>query len=147
KLAVEADILDREGLLGADHQVRVAEIQEKRTAVETRLRALEERWEEEKRRAGEIQTLAAQLDWHRLAHPDAAERLTAEQEGECRTALAARELELAELQGEEPLVLPVVGGQAIASVVSGWTGIPLGKMVRDEIQAVLSLKERLQERV
>jgi type VI secretion system protein VasG len=43
--------------------------------------------------------------------------------------------------------LPVVGGQAVAGVVSGWTGIPLGKMVRDEIQAVLSLKQRLEERV
>ena len=57
------------------------------------------------------------------------------------------EKQLIAVQGEEPLVLPVVGGQAIASVVSGWTGIPLGKMVRDEIKAVLTLKDRLQERV
>jgi type VI secretion system protein VasG len=64
-----------------------------------------------------------------------------------REELAKLEKQLAEVQGEEPLVLPVVGGQAIAAVVSGWTGIPLGKMVRDEIKAVLSLKERMEERI
>ena len=42
---------------------------------------------------------------------------------------------------------PVVDGQAVAEVVSGWTGIPVGKMVRDEIKTVLALKDRLDERV
>jgi type VI secretion system protein VasG len=74
-------------------------------------------------------------------------QLTPDQEQAARSALSKLEAQLTEIQGEEPLELPVVGGQAIASVVSGWTGIPLGKMVRDEIQAVLSLKQRLEERV
>jgi type VI secretion system protein VasG len=147
RLDIEAGILARESHLGADHQVRAAEIQQQKAKVEERLRALEKRWEEEKKQAGEIQSLTAKLDAHRSAKPDGKERLTAKQEEESRASLSKQEAQLAELQGEEPLVLPVVGGQAIASVVSGWTGIPLGKMVRDEIQAVLSLKERLQERV
>jgi type VI secretion system protein VasG len=147
RLEVEAGILDRERLLGADHEQRIADVQAQRVSVEARLKALEERWKEEKRRSTEIQTLAAKLDAHRSAQADAKERLTAEQEQESRAALTVRQKELAELQGEEPLVLPVVNGQAIAGVVSGWTGIPLGKMVRDEIQAILSLKNRLQERV
>ncbi len=147
RLIGEANILERESHLGADHQQRMAEIAEKKAVVEDRLAKLEQRWEEEKRLAGEIQGFAAALDTHRVAEPDAEGRLSAELEHEYRTSLNAREAELITLQGEEPLVLPLVNGQAIAGVVSGWTGIPLGKMVRDEIQAVLSLKERLQERV
>jgi type VI secretion system protein VasG len=55
--------------------------------------------------------------------------------------------ELKERQGEDPLMQPVVNGQTVAEVISGWTGIPVGKMVSDEINAVLNLHERLAERV
>lgn len=55
--------------------------------------------------------------------------------------------ELKELQGEDPLMQPVVNGQSVAEVISGWTGIPIGKMVADEINAVLNLHETLSERV
>jgi type VI secretion system protein VasG len=55
--------------------------------------------------------------------------------------------ELKELQGENPLMQPVVNGQSVAEVISGWTGIPIGKMVADEINAVLNLSSTLRERV
>jgi type VI secretion system protein VasG len=55
--------------------------------------------------------------------------------------------ELKALQGENPLIQPVVNGQSVAEIISGWTGIPIGKMVADEINAVLNLHETLQERV
>ncbi|MET0752625.1 MAG: type VI secretion system ATPase TssH [Pyrinomonadaceae bacterium] len=55
--------------------------------------------------------------------------------------------ELKELQGENPLMSPVVNGQIVAEVISGWTGIPIGKMVADEINAVLELNKTLAERV
>jgi type VI secretion system protein VasG len=55
--------------------------------------------------------------------------------------------ELKEVQGENPLMQPVVNGQSVAEVISGWTGIPIGKMVADEINAVLKLQETLAERV
>src|SRR5207249_7287274 len=55
--------------------------------------------------------------------------------------------DLKKLQGEAPLVLPMVDSQAVAEVVSGWTGIPVGRMVLDEIKTVLTLKEKLEERV
>ncbi|MEP7211653.1 MAG: type VI secretion system ATPase TssH [Acidobacteriota bacterium] len=55
--------------------------------------------------------------------------------------------ELKEVQGEDPLMQPVVNGQSVAEVISGWTGIPIGKMVADEINAVLNLAETLGERV
>lgn len=55
--------------------------------------------------------------------------------------------ELKEIQGENPLMSPVVNGQIVAEVISGWTGIPIGKMVADEINAVLNLRQTLGERV
>jgi len=55
--------------------------------------------------------------------------------------------ELKQVQGENPLMQPVVNGQTVAEVISGWTGIPVGKMVSDEINAVLNLHQRLAERV
>jgi type VI secretion system protein VasG len=55
--------------------------------------------------------------------------------------------ELKQVQGEDPLMQPVVNGQTVAEVISGWTGIPVGKMVSDEINAVLQLQDKLAERV
>jgi len=55
--------------------------------------------------------------------------------------------ELQSVQGERPLILPSVDAQAVASVVADWTGIPVGRMVKNEIQAVLDLAETLNKRV
>ena len=55
--------------------------------------------------------------------------------------------ELKAVQGENPLMQPVVNGQSVAEIISGWTGIPIGKMVADEINAVLNLSTTLRERV
>jgi type VI secretion system protein VasG len=55
--------------------------------------------------------------------------------------------ELAQVQGETPLMQATVNGQTIAEVISGWTGIPVGKMLTDEINAVLNLKSKLEQRV
>jgi type VI secretion system protein VasG len=54
---------------------------------------------------------------------------------------------LAELQGDSPLILPSVDAQAIAAVVADWTGIPVGRMVKNEIEAVLKLGDTLEKRV
>jgi type VI secretion system protein VasG len=55
--------------------------------------------------------------------------------------------ELAALQGEDPLILPSVDAQAVGSVVADWTGIPVGRMVHDEINTVMRLADILAERV
>jgi type VI secretion system protein VasG len=54
---------------------------------------------------------------------------------------------LAEAQGDRPLVLPSVDEQAIASVIADWTGIPVGRMVKDEVATVLTLAKTLGQRV
>ncbi|HEY0546748.1 MAG TPA: ATP-dependent Clp protease ATP-binding subunit [Pyrinomonadaceae bacterium] len=64
-----------------------------------------------------------------------------------RAELSKLNDELAELQGENPLMQATVNAQTIAEVISGWTGIPVGKMLTDEINAVLALHERLGQRV
>jgi type VI secretion system protein VasG len=167
-LEVELGILEREQAVGAAHQLRLQELSEQKQAAQERLEALEKRWQEEKGLVEEIQKLRSKLvqeavlartpvaDARRTpvahasgpAHPGSPQqRLKPEEEKRCRLELAEKEKQLKQLQGETPLVQPVVDSQAVAEVVSGWTGIPLGKMVRDEIQTVLTLKERLEERI
>jgi len=55
--------------------------------------------------------------------------------------------ELSRLQGEKPLILPTVDEQAVASVVQDWTGIPVGKMVKDEVATILGLADTLEQRI
>ena len=61
--------------------------------------------------------------------------------------LAEKQCTLRALQGERPLILPSVDEQAIASVVADWTGVPVGRMVKNEIEAVLKLADTLNARV
>ena len=77
----------------------------------------------------------------RLAAPPPAKTDDAAERARWRERLAALDSELEEVQGEAPLLFTQVDGQAVAEVVAGWTGIPLGRMVGDEIRAVLGLRE------
>jgi type VI secretion system protein VasG len=61
--------------------------------------------------------------------------------------LAPLQKKLAELQGDAPLILPTVDEQAVASVVQDWTGVPVGRMVKNEIESVLRLADTLNQRV
>lgn len=148
-IAVESGILERESAIGANHRQRLDELGERKVKVEARLADLEKRWAEEKRLAEDIQKTRTKLEAHLAAQGKAGSKdlLSTGEEARCREDLGRLDKEMATVQGEEPLVQPVVGGQAIAEVVSAWTGIPVGKMVRDEIKTVLTLKEKLQERI
>jgi type VI secretion system protein VasG len=64
-----------------------------------------------------------------------------------RTQLAQAEAELASLQGEAPMIRVAVDAQIVGEVISAWTGIPVGKMMKDEISTVLSLPKFLGQRV
>lgn len=78
--------------------------------------------------------------------PDAVP-ITPEEREKLQTELKALNQKLADLQGENPLLQACVDSQAIAQIVSSWTGIPVGRMVSDEIQTVLKLSERMEEKV
>jgi type VI secretion system protein VasG len=66
---------------------------------------------------------------------------------ELRAKLAQAEAELATLQGETPMIRVAVDAQIVGEVISAWTGIPVGKMMKDEISTVLSLPAFLGQRV
>ncbi|OUT62956.1 MAG: ClpV1 family T6SS ATPase [Rhodopirellula sp. TMED11] len=75
------------------------------------------------------------------------EELTEEQRAELLGQLQGLQQQLSELQGESPLILPTVDEQAVGSVVEDWTGIPVGRMVKDEVETVLQLADILNERI
>ena len=77
----------------------------------------------------------------------AAPALSDEARAETLERLRELQTKLHGLQGESPLILPSVDSQAVASVVADWTGIPVGRMVKNEVQAVLQLAETLNKRV
>ncbi|MGH7071822.1 MAG: type VI secretion system ATPase TssH, partial [Acetobacteraceae bacterium] len=133
----ELGILEREAAAGADNHARQDELHEERTAAELELKALETRWEEEKK-------LAASIAATRTAIEDPA---NTDDKDALRTRLAANNAALKALQGEQPLIFPVVDGQAIAEIVEGWTGIPAGRMQSDEIRTVLNLAEAMGKRI
>ena len=156
-LGTEVDILKREASAGADHGAALEELARQKEEVEAELAALEARWETERDLVGRIRALRDRLE---RAHGGAAEPAGPEdgqapQEAPAdpgqveawRTELVNLESELRELQGESPLVQVCVDGQAIAEVVANWTGIPVGRMVTNEIRAVLTLRERMEERI
>lgn len=70
-----------------------------------------------------------------------------EDETALRQSLEDLQNELAELQGDQPLVFHSVDAAAVAAVVEDWTGIPVGSMVKDEIDSILNMTDRLRKRV
>jgi len=151
-LSREHEILSREQVTGADHGARLREIEQARSEAEEELGALEKRWAKEKELAGKIHEVRNKLVATISASAGEGETAEASAPSEQEISAARGELnacreELRKLQGESPLVLLDVDGQAIAEVISGWTGIPIGKMVADEIKTILTLADLLRERV
>jgi type VI secretion system protein VasG len=133
----ERTLLGRETAAGAQHSERAEALAAERGAVETELAALATRWEQEK-------AIVVCL----TASRQAVEATINEAEAEpLRAELAAQTAQLAALQGEQPMVFPVVDAQAVAEIVQGWTGIPAGRMRADEIRSVLGLREALARRI
>jgi len=81
------------------------------------------------------------------AAPAAGDEAAAEDESALIEQLVNLQNELKTLQGDQPLVFHSVDAQAVASVVEDWTGIPVGSMVKDEIESILNLTEHLKQRV
>lgn len=145
-LEVEQGIVQREAMVGVDVGSRATEVAGKLAAERERLAGLDKRWQEEKAVVDKVLALRAQLrgddkpvDQPAGALPPDREKLLAE--------LHAEQDKMAALQGESPLILPSVDSQAVASVVADWTGIPVGRMVKNELKAILELGATLGKRV
>jgi type VI secretion system protein VasG len=142
-LELELSIIASEEAVGIDVGKRRTVAAGSLSETRERLAGLEARWKTE---AGLVERLRGARANLRRA-PEAA-ATTASGTGESRfESLAAIERELAALQGEHALVFPLVDEQAVASVVSDWTGIPVGRMVKNEIETVLRLAAVLGQRV
>jgi type VI secretion system protein VasG len=168
-LETELQIIEREKSVGMDCEEREAEASDKLANEQTRLQELEERWNSEKELVDKILDLRKQLRQETGIVDDAvaeeaeAVETTETQEQEpvqqtepaeeevdfekLRTELKTLQSKLQEMQGETPLILPTVDAQAVASVVADWTGIPVGRMVKNEIDTVLQLPDILNRRI
>ena len=152
-LETELEIIARENAIGLDTAARETSVQESLATERARLVGLEARWGEEKAMVDKLLSLRAQLrdGAAPVDPPGAAAAATAPAVTPDRATIMAelKELQqkLAAHQGETPLILPSVDAQAIASVVGDWTGIPVGRMVKNEVAAVLNLATTLGRRV
>ncbi len=172
-LAVQERVLQRESAAGANHAERLAAIVAERAQVEERLAALTARWNEERELVKSIRELREKLE----ATVGAAAGASAETKAESgangasgasgsngtdgsnsaggasrdaatlRSEMEERTRALETLQGEAPLVRVCVDAGIVGEVISGWTGIPVGKMQRDETATVLELEDHLGARL
>ncbi|KVD73862.1 ClpV1 family T6SS ATPase [Burkholderia ubonensis] len=142
---IDAEIasLEREAASGAAHDERLGELRGERDAALEQLAADEARYEGERAIVAEITELRAALDRARGPSEDG-EPVDVQA---TRDKLAERVAALHALQGGEPMVPLQVDGHVVAEIVASWTGIPLGRMVKDEIGTVLNLQPLLAARV
>ena len=147
-IATELAAIGRESATGTDHDARQAALKAEQVQAESELQALNAQWAKEKELVGSIRDLRLRAETASLnLLPANADVPPAEDLDALKRDLSQTLATLRKLQGEEPLVHPVVDGQAVAEVVATWTGIPVGRMVSDEIKTVLALKDTLMERV
>jgi type VI secretion system protein VasG len=147
-LQTELAIIEREKRVGVDVAEREAAARDKLAVQQSRLQRLDAAWAEEKELVEQILALRAQFladgeapDANESGQPDEAEQSAALAE------LKSLQARLSNLQGETPLILPGVDYQAVASVVADWTGIPVGRMLRSELETVMNLASQLGQRV
>ena len=152
-LNTEIDIIGRDETAGYDVDERRANAEIMIADEEVRLVELTNKWEVEKKLVSSILDLRAKL--RAGARPmeeveleeDPAGLLTADERLKLMAELRGKNSELENMQGDLPLIMPIVDNQAIASVVGDWTGIPVGRMLKDEIETILKLDEHLAQRV
>jgi type VI secretion system protein VasG len=175
-LQTELEIIEREKTVGVDTAAREESVNSKLEEENSHLEVLDQRWNSEKELVQQILDIRSQLrgqvgkvegtesELEKAADTAAetvsvdtgtsaedpveqVEELSPEQRKDLLQTLQGLQEQLSELQGELPLILASVDGQAVASVVADWTGIPVGRMVKNEAEAVLKLGDTLNQRV
>jgi type VI secretion system protein VasG len=153
---IELGIIGRDETAGYNVDDRRKTVLEEKLVEEKRLKALDTRWEKEKSVVAGVLELRKKLrDGGAPVDGDEAESaaasevilLSAKDRKKLIKDLRAKNLELSKLQGEDPLILPIVDAQAVASVIGDWTGIPVGKMVSNEMETILNLDKHLAKRI
>lgn len=136
-VATEITALEHEVVFGnAAHEGRLEALRAERVVVANKKAELEDRAAQERELVSSLETL-----WNQMSTDDNAEKQKHEEE--YRSAFAR----LKSLQGEQPMIFPMVDQAAVAAVVSDWTGIPLGRMTSDQVETVLNLEKVMQQRI
>ena len=167
-LNTELKIIAKEKMVGVNTDEREMLAQEKLNSETERLSHLEERWNTERELVVKILDLRKQLrdkTGKVEGVENELEKVDNETPGEGKeektdsgdaetidaekllTDLKALQQQLHEFQGETPLILPSVDYQAVASVVGDWTGIPVGRMVKNEVENILHLADNIEKRI
>jgi type VI secretion system protein VasG len=158
-LETERDILNREAAMGLDHTDRLAGVTETLQKERESLAGLEEHWNQEKTQVSKILEIRGKLRAAGSTIESKPVKMKPEMAADPKDALTTGERDallqelrglqekLTAFQGESPLIFPSVDQQAIASVVADWTGIPVGRMVKNEIEQILNLADQLEKRV
>ena len=165
-LEVQERILNRETAVGVDHGERLEQIAKKKTEVQDSLKAMRERWDKERELVTKIRDIRAKLEGepapnaevpaatdqvgkaeNKASAAKAPAALSANDAAELRKQLADLENQLSALQGEVGLIRVCVDAYIVGEVISAWTSIPVGKMLKDEITTILSLQKLLGNRV
>jgi len=157
-LETELQIIAREHAIGVVIGTRQTQTESLLSAERERLAELESRWAEEKALVDELLATRATLrervgvvdseDTSEASGNEASDNEASDNESHAlREQLVDLQQRLSALQGENPLILPTVDYQAVASVVADWTGIPVGRMARNELETVLNLDQHLKKRI
>src|SRR5699024_5187125 len=126
RLAAEISALKREEKAGSNHQARLQALEAEQQEISVQLSAHQAQWEQEQELVNRIKSLRQAIDNN--------DKIDEEKGGDDpRQALQAALEELSVLQGETALIPIQVDANVIAEIIASWTGIPLGKMVKDEI--------------
>ncbi len=169
-METELEIIGRETAIGIDGTEREEEVKAQLSEERERRESLQARWDKEKDLVTQILELRATLRGEagtveqepsavpaEVAEGDTegaagasgadASELSAKERKKLLGELKGLQDKLVEMQGEHPLILPSVDHQAVASVVQDWTGIPVGRMVKNEVETLLNLAAELGKRV
>jgi type VI secretion system protein VasG len=151
-LHVQKRVLERETAVGEDHGERLQELAAQIEKSATEQKVLQERYEKEKALVDRVRELRTKLEGLNELQADggASNGGVGGPAGDSkvfREELAKADLELTQLQGETPLMRVCVDSHIVGEVISGWTGIPIGRMVKDEIETAMNLESHLGSRV
>lgn len=141
----ELEILQQEEQEGLDHRKAIAQLQEKIASVHSELTSEQQRWEASQKVWQRYQEVLSAV--HAASSSSQAETEEPADKDKLQQELQQVRSEFNALQGDRPLLSVQVDEQAVAAVIAGWTGIPLGRMVRNEVTSVLGLQQALQKRV
>jgi type VI secretion system protein VasG len=141
QIEMEMKILQRENLIGHDHSERIQALEKEKEATQSSLDELNKQWQKEMAVATKIRDLRQEIQETHEKDPSSSELIQKQEQ------LKGLEEELTEAQGDSPLVQIAVDSVIISEVISGWTGIPTGRMLTDEIETVLKMGDLLGERI